>query len=73
MRNLIKNLNENINDCEVVACCCGHGIYPMTIVVEEFSDEPVYREWCSNIIIPRTTRFYKKDKKGYFYIPEVIR
>ena len=26
----------------------------------------------SNKIIPRTKRFYKKDKQGYYYIPEIM-
>ena len=47
-----------------VASCCGHGKYPMTVVVfgkEIFSDKRL-----SNV-----SRFYKRDKQGYYFIPEV--
>ena len=56
-----------------VACCCGHGKYPITIVVKEGRNgKIVYVEIFSQIIIPRTKRFYKRDKQGYYYIPETI-
>ncbi len=55
---------------KTLACCCGHGKYPMTIVCE----------WGGNILeivsyntIPRKKKFYKKDKQGYYYIPEVMK
>ena len=50
------------------ACCCGHGKYPMTIVVKF---DGSYCDVFSLIKIPRQKRFYKKDKQGYYYIPEV--
>jgi len=57
---------------EILACCCGHGKYPMTIVYRM----PVYRhkywELFSSRIIGRKKRFYIKDKQGYYYIPETI-
>ena len=67
----------NQKNLKVLACCCGHKKYPMTVIVRE----EIYingthtgftiRDWCSNIIVPRIRRFYKKDKQGYYYIPEV--
>jgi len=55
---------------KTVACCCGHGKYPMTIVVKNKSG------WCwdliSGIDIPRKRNFYKRDSEGYYYIPEVV-
>jgi len=66
-----------------VASCCGHGKYPLTVVVKEGiviedKSQPtgrkpviVYREIISQTIIPRTRNFYKKDSEGYYYIPEV--
>jgi len=70
MRDLIRNLNLHFRDIKTVASCCGHGKYNMSIVVED----KYKNHWdiCSNEIIPRTRNFYKKDKKGYYYIPEVI-
>jgi len=73
MKKIIKWLGDKHT---TVACCCGHGRYPMTIVVKEgFKDglkrEIVHREIFSQKIISRKKKFYKKDKKGYYYIPEV--
>ena len=52
-----------------VASCCGHKKYQMSIFCD-FDGEK--KEIISNKIIPRIRRFYKKDKQGYYYIPEVI-
>ncbi len=51
------------------ASCCGHGKYPMTIIIKF---DGSYCDVFSLIKIPRKKRFYKKDKQGYYYIPEVI-
>lgn len=51
-----------------LACCCGHGKYPETVIVG-FRDKAI--EIYSMTTIPRTRRFYKKDEDGYYYLPEV--
>ena len=51
-----------------LACCCGHSKYPETIVVS--SPKGIY-ELNTSIKIPRKKRFYRKDKDGVYYIPEV--
>ena len=77
-----KNNPRKIDDCmsnlitllkiyspyKTLACCCGHRKYPMTVVIKVGDD---IIELMSNIIIPRKKRFYKKDKEGYYFIPEV--
>lgn len=73
MRNIIQELDvlyqiANKKGIKVVACCCGHGKYPMTIVI---SNGKINWELFTNKIIPRTRRFYKRDKQGRYYIPEV--
>jgi len=85
MRPLIKYLKKEGRN--TVACCCGHGRYPMTIVVGRetsvvrtrripFNITEVITLWFEEIlsgkVIPRKRRFYLKDKQGYYYIPEVI-
>lgn len=63
----------------LVASCCGHGKYPLTVIVKEGismmpigqKNKIVFREIISQKIIPRTRNFYKKDSEGYYYIPEV--
>jgi len=55
----------------VKACCCGHGKYPMTIVIEDNYGE--FWEIIHNKQIPRSRNFYKKDKQGMYFIPEVMK
>lgn len=70
IRNLIYFLNQN--GYITIASCCGHMKYPITVVVEYIKNgNPYYSELFTNTIIPRKKRFYKKDKEGYYYIPEV--
>lgn len=73
IRKLIKFLNRpHGQDYISVASCCGHNKYPLTIVVKKFEiTNPVYYELLTNTKIPRTRNFYKRDKEGYYYIPEV--
>ncbi len=53
---------------KTLGCCCGHGRYPLTVVVE---DEVGIYDIVSGKEIPRKKKFYKKDKQGYYFIPEV--
>lgn len=77
MRNVIRNLKTMFSDeYEVVASCCGHGRYPMTIVVKQHGFLPFtanFFELFSNKTITRKRKFYKKDGHGMFFIPEVSR
>lgn len=73
MKDLIYSLNSHgIN---TLACCCGHGKYPMTIIYRHKSSNilngNIY-DFCSGWgIIDRKKRYYRKDKKGFYFIPEV--
>ena len=82
---LIQRLNyifDDINkykktDFKIVACCCGHNKYPMTIIIshtdkETTDKEKVYNEFICGVQIFRKRNFYKRDKKGIYYIPETI-
>ena len=55
----------------VVSSCCGHGKYPLTIICRTNKGNK-YFELISGVDIPRMRRFYKKDKEGFYYIPEVV-
>lgn len=56
---------------KVIASCCGHGIYPISIIIHNQIGQ--YNiELISGILIKRKKRFYKKDKQGMYYIPETI-
>lgn len=71
MKPLIKLLKED--GYMTTACCCGHSRYPMTIVVrsEMYPENGEHFEILSSTYIPRKKKIYKKDKKGYYFIPEI--
>ena len=70
--NLVIKLNEDIG-MTTYSSCCGHGRYPMTIVVASSPKKlGLIHEFCSGKSIPRIKRFYKKDEDGYYFIPEVF-
>ena len=69
LKHIIKTLNEtNKTHYETLASCCGHGRYPMTIVIQD-----TWHTWelFSGIELKRKKRFYVKDSEGFYYIPEV--
>ena len=69
IRELVKNLKLALNgDYKLLASCCGHGKYPMTLIVG--IGESMRWDLVSGKYIPRKKKFYKKDKQGYYYIPE---
>ena len=73
IKKFIKWLNyEHVT----VASCCGHGVYPMTVVVAEVIDtgknkKTIFREIFSGIVFNPRRKIYKKGKKGIYFIPEV--
>ena len=54
---------------KTLGSCCGHGKYPMSIVVRD--RQGIY-ELFSDAEIPRKTRFYRRDKDGHYFIPEAL-
>jgi len=71
IRPFILNLNlMRDKSFKILACCCGHNKYPLTIVV---SDGKKIFELVSGKAIPRTRNFYKSDGKGFYYIPETMK
>ena len=76
MRIFIENLNYiKDGDYKILACCCGHGKYRMSIVVEQMYnniDGNLIFDLVSGVHIPRTRKFYKRDKQGFYYIPEKL-
>lgn len=75
MQTLIERFDRIINpNVKIVGCCCGHGKYPMTLVMKRHFYGTFYiYELFSGESIERKKKFYKKDKQGYYYIPEVKR
>lgn len=69
MVNLVSMME--LNGMKPVASCCGHGKYKPSIVIQDRIGG-YHLELISGIVIPRKKRFYKKDKDGYFFIPECV-
>lgn len=72
MRHAIDFLNKE--KVITAACCCGHGKYPLSIVVltNTETDANVFVELFSGKVIPRKRRYYVRDNKGFYFIPEAI-
>ncbi len=68
MKNLIDFMKVKGGGIQPLACCCGHSIYPMTIIV---TNGKIVWDLISNEVIPRKKKFYVKDDGGFYYIPEV--
>lgn len=70
MSDLISRLSGLLHcNFKTVASCCGHKKYPMTIVIK--NDIGGHFELFTGKIIMRKRSFYKRDKQGHYYIPEV--
>ena len=75
----MKNLIENLNIIKqkrfvILGCCCGHKKYKMSIIIQckgRLESNRIY-DLVSGVEIPRKRNFYKKDKDGFYYIPEVL-
>ena len=73
MKIYIETVNKILKGVyETKACCCGHGKYPKTVVVGLKNRSDYCFELFSAKMIYRNKRFYKRDKQGYYFIPEVI-
>jgi hypothetical protein len=76
MKPLIDFLQDTLQNVssKSVACCCGHNKYPMTVVIKFMNYAGwSYYELFTGIEIPRSRRFYVRDKQGYYYIPEITK
>ena len=67
MKDKIKRLN-NIG-IKTLACCCGHNIYPETIIVKDLTSGII--ELNTHTPIPRKAHFYKRDLNNVYFIPEI--
>jgi len=69
LKDRIENINKYSNY-KTLGCCCGHGVYNPSIIVKDIFGN--IKDLITNKQIPRKKRFYKKDKNGFYYIPELI-
>jgi hypothetical protein len=84
LREQVKEFDRDLkkgNSGNLVACCCGHGKYPTSFVINftNYGHDRIvalgYKgpnwEKEKSVSLRRRKRFYKKDEKGYYYIPEL--
>lgn len=75
MNQLIRSLK--VLGVTTLASCCGHGKYPMSVVVafnlQSFLDGFHPWELFTGKTIARKSRFYVKDKRGIYFIPETLK
>ena len=66
----MARLMEKVNSLglKTVACCCGHGRYPMTVIYEEGNKQ---FDLISGVEIKVPVRRYVSDEEGFMHIPVV--
>jgi hypothetical protein len=74
MRREIEDYNMLFRkEARIVGCCCGHGKYPKTIIIRV--DSPLMGKFTFELFSRKNLlarkRFYRRDKEGHYYIPEV--
>jgi len=70
----VEAINTLYDDIETIACCCGHGKYPKSIITHNKFTNAIYEYFTHTKLAdaPRKSRkYYKKDPEGYYYIPEL--
>lgn len=78
MRNIVHFIDSKLERGEkILMCCCGHGKYSPSIVVQVRNKSGYgyfYTEFelFSGYTFEKKKRYYKRDKQGYYYIPEVV-
>lgn len=72
MREAVRCLNDH--GVKTLACCCGHGKYNMTIVIDAGRGigRVVPLEIFSGIFLNRKKKFYVKRGSGHYVIPESL-
>jgi len=66
LRGFIKHLNEI--GFKTVACCCGHGKYPHSILILH-PDGHVYDCYSKMTWLTVQRRYYERDGQGLYHIP----
>lgn len=67
---LINALNANPH-LVTLASCCGHDIYPLTVIVKDLKSGRIFELLTNKTIKGRTKKFYKADAYGRYFVPEV--
>ena len=75
MRVLVNFINNETNY-KTIMCCCGHNKYSPSLIIVNLRVPGILQrpyEIFSGIYFKHNQkRFYKTDKDGYYYIPELV-
>lgn len=66
----VGSINES-GKLHTLGSCCGHGVYPATIVVRDLESQVM--EYYARVRVPRKRNFYRRDANGMYFIPEVCK
>lgn len=72
----IELINQQ-DDFKTRLSCCGHGRYTKTIIVENIKTGTVFEYYTGKELESKykngrkRKRFYKKDRRGYYYLPGI--
>ena len=68
---IINHINQ-FTELKTLASCCGHGHYKSVIVVKDKKGK-IFEFFTKKELGPRKrNRYFKKDKNGIYFIPEMI-
>lgn len=67
---ILSKIKKEDGRYKLLASCCGHGKYSPSLIVQ-WGIEGYNVELFSGKTIERKKKFYKKDKQGHYYLPEV--
>ncbi len=70
IQSLVKAINQ-LTGFKTVSSCCGHNIYPTTIVIKNKNGNITEFYSGNKLEYRKRNRFYKKDKYGFYFIPEL--
>ena len=71
IRETIENINKK-GRYKTLASCCGHDIYPMTIVVRDKITRIILEYYTQiQLEFKKRNRYYKKDDDGFYFILEL--
>lgn len=75
-RCMVPIIREHIrNGTGTIACCCGHGKYPMTVIYRALGGNSI--EYYTRTILlrkngqPRIRNLYTMDEEGLYFIKEL--
>lgn len=70
IQKFIIRINKYSKYC-TLSSCCGHNKYPMSIIIQNKETKEISELFTKFKFEKRKRTFYKKDKEGYYFIPEL--